>query len=110
MISGQRTDHRAIETRVIPKTSPSRALENLPLSPANFNVPQTTRVIYFEKPATPIVQQNFDSLKPENFFFDKVKKESVLPAISNAENGAPLRIRRNSNLVKRYKSFSDILS
>ncbi|KAK6620550.1 hypothetical protein RUM43_010842 [Polyplax serrata] len=101
----KKTDQTALETPFGPKTPRTpRILENLPLSPANFNVPQTTNVIYYKTPAASIFQRTYHNSKPEIFPLRDIKKEVLV------SNEPPARTRRHSTLVKRYKSFAEVLS
>lgn len=65
---------------------PRRPLENLPLSPANFNVPQSTNVIYYKTPAGSIYKPDFQPVETEHILFRNVKREAVGPVVSPTKN------------------------
>lgn len=106
-ILGSKGDYKASATSLVTKstTAPLNNTEALPLSPANFNVPQTTNLIYYIKPAGSIYPKEFTHSKnseekpfkpQENKFFEPIDQTP--------------RRRRNSRLVRRFKSFADIFS
>lgn len=128
----------AASTTQITKTAFQQP-QNLPPSPANYNVPLTRKLIYFSKPEGSIVpkgfspepvartsfttekvtQPNFTTEKftQLNFATEKVvqqdfatEKINTLNHIQDFGNSIDmtLRRRRNSKLVRRYKSFADV--
>lgn len=106
-ILGYKSDHRNFgEVRQARVSPVQTTLESLPPSPANFNVPQTTKVIYHKTPVSSI----FQAEKKEIPFSRHVKRESGYAAAEKTDEQRQTRRQRNSKLVRRFKSFHGIQS
>lgn len=113
---GSKGDYKASATNVVTKSTavPFNKSEIAPPSPANFNVPQTTNLIYFIKPAGDITPKGFthSKISEDKPFKPQEIKPFVLPdPVQRFEltEETPRR-RRNSRLVRRFKSFAEAFS
>lgn len=105
-----KTDNRASGTSHVSKsTSPLTDHVKLPLSPANYNVPQTTNLIYFRSPAGKIYSKTVPNLEGKTVGFDSHEANEISHTVDEVVPPTARR-RRNSKLVRRYKSFAEVFS